>query len=134
MRSALTALFFAAALPVSAMTPAAESLLTKLGLDPKSEEIALLAADKVQTKDGMISLDSLAAKGDVPAVKAFLVTREFFHEFRKNWDIEFPNDELYDIRYLSEAEKVYMAKKLMQGLPPSRKKSPRKPAAKTKNS
>lgn len=126
----LAAVLFAAALPASALTPAAESLLNKLGLDPKSEEIVALARDKVKTKDGVITLDSLAAKGDVPAVKAFLVTREFIHAFKVNWDIEFPNDELYDIRYVTEAEKVYMAKKLMAGHPAPSKKAPGKPAKK----
>lgn len=107
------------ALPASAMSPAAESILKDLGLDPKSEEITSLAGDKVETKGGVVTLDSLAATGDVQAVKAFLVTREFFHAFRENWDIEFPNDERYDVRYLTETEKVFMAKKLMEGYPAS---------------
>lgn len=120
---ALAALISGAALSASAMSPAAESLLRKLGLDPKSEEIVALAGDRVAAKDGKVyTLDSLAAKGDKEAVKAFLVTREFFHAFREDPDIEFPNDELYDVRYLTEAEKLYMGRKLMEGLPSGAKR------------
>lgn len=125
--AALAALIFGAVLSASAMSPAAETLLRKLGLDPKSEEILALAGDRVAAKNGKVyTLDALAAKGDTAAVKAFLVTREFFHAFRKDPDIEFPNDELYDVRYLTEAEKLYMGRKLMEGLPSGAKAAPAK--------
>lgn len=126
LAAALAALLFAASF-ASALTPAAEALLRKLGLDPKSEEIAALAGDRVAAKNGKVyTLDALAAKGDAAAVKAFLVTREFFHAFLKDPDIEFPNDELYDVRYLTEAEKLYMGRKLMEGLPSAAKAAPAK--------
>lgn len=126
LAAALAVLLFAASF-ASALTPAAEKLLRKLGLDPRSEEIAALAGDRVAAKNGKVyTLDALAAKGDTAAVKAFLVTREFFHAFLKDPDIEFPNDELYDVRYLTEAEKLYMGRKLMEGLPSGGKAAPAK--------
>lgn len=115
------------AVPAPALTPAAETMLKGLGLDPASKEVLAIAKDRVKAVSGEVyTLDGLAAKGDVAAVKAFLVTRDFFRDFRENWDIEFPNDELYDIRYLSAAERAYMARQLMQGLPAKPKRPSRR--------
>lgn len=107
-------------LSAAAMAPATESLLKELGLDTQSSIIRAIAADTVTAKSGEVfTLDSLAAKGDLTAVKSFLVTREFFHDFMEDPDVVFPNDELYNILYLAESERVYMARKLMEGLPQS---------------
>lgn len=124
------AALLAVAVPAVAMNPATESLLKELGLDTRSSIIRAIAADSVTTKSGEVyTLDSLAAKGDINAVKSFLVTREFFHDFREDPNIVFPNDELYNILYLAEPERVYMARKLMEGLPQTATPAP---AAKTK--
>lgn len=133
MRPLLPAAFMLfAAMSASALTPATESLLKELGLDTQSSIIRAIAADKVTAKSGEIyTLDSLAAKGDLTAVKSFLVTREFFHDFREDPDAVFPNDELYNILYLAESERVYMARKLMEGLPQTTNPAP---AAKEKAS
>ena len=114
-----------AAMSASAMTPATESLLKELGLDTQSSVIRAIAEDKVTAKSGEVyTLDSLAANGDLTAVKSFLVTREFFHDFSEDPNIVFPNDELYNILYLAEPERVYMARKLMEGLPQSANSAP----------
>lgn len=110
------------AVGASALTPAAESMLRTLGQDPESELIRAIAADTVRTKAGVYTLDSLAAKGDLNAVKSFLVTRDFLRAFKDDPDIEFPDDASYDIRYLTEAEKVYIARKLMEGIPAAGKR------------
>ncbi len=130
MRPILPAAFVLfAAMSAAALTPATESLLKDLGLDTQSSIIRAIAADKVTARSGEVyTLDSLAAKGDLAAVKSFLVTREFYHDFRDDPDIVFPNDELYNILYLAEPERVYMARKLMEGMP---KTVPPKAAAKS---
>lgn len=126
------ALVFFSVRSASALTPATESLLKELGLDTQSSIIRAIAEDKVTAKSGEVyTLDSLAAKGDLNAVKSFLVTREFFHDFREDPNIVFPNDELYRILYLAEPERVYMARKLMEGLPQTENPAP---AAKEKAS
>lgn len=108
----------------SASTPAAERMLKELGVDPADPAVRAIASQSVATKTGTYSLDALAAKGDAEAVKAFLVTRDFLRAFREDPDIEFPDDETYDIRYLTEAEKRYIARQLMKGMP-ARKPSKR---------
>jgi hypothetical protein len=114
-----------AAMTAAALTPATESTLKGLGLDTQSSIIRAIAADSVTAESGEVyTLDSLAAKGDLTAVKSFLVTREFFHDFREDPDVVFPNDELYNILYLAELERVYMARKLMEGLPQSANTAP----------
>lgn len=105
------------ALSASGSTPAAEGILKSLGLDPADPSVRGLAAETVHTNTGVYSVDALAAKGDVEAVKAFLVTRDFLRDFREDPDIEFPDDETYDIRYLTEEEKLDMGRRLMKGIP-----------------
>lgn len=114
----VTAAFAAAILcsaAASALAPAAERMLKELGVDPSDAAVRAVAAEAVRTGGGVYTLDALAAKGDAAAVKAFLVTRDFLRAFREDPDIEFPDDETYDIRYLTEAEKRYIARRLMKG-------------------
>lgn len=125
---AFAALALLAAASASAMTPETESFLKKVGADPRSTPVLAVAADTVTTQSGeVITLDALAAKRDETAVKSFLVTRDFLRAFKEDSNIEFPDDELYSIVYLTVQERAYIAKKLMAGIPkspPKKKKTP----------
>ncbi len=102
----------------SKLKPATISFLQELGINPWSRDIFAIAADSVTAKSGKVyTLDSLAAKRDETGVKSFIATRVFIHAFRKDSSVEFPNDELYNILYLTADEKAYISKKLLEAFP-----------------
>lgn len=108
-----------------------ESFLKELGIDPKAPGVVAVSTDSVTAESGEVyTLDSLAAKRDEMGVKSFLVTRGFLYDFRNDHDSQFPDDEFYNIRYLSVAERKFMAKTLMANFPtppehkPAAKKQP----------
>lgn len=112
----LLALAFAVALsaPAFALNPATEAFLNELGIKPDSQQVASIAKDAVNGK----SLDTLAAKRDETGVRAFIATRNFIRAFKKDSNADFPSDELYNIAYLTGAEKIYISTKLAEGWPP----------------
>lgn len=117
----LLAAAFAALLaaPALALKPATEQFLNELGISPQSEEVKLIAGDVVNGK----SLDTLAAKRDENGVKSFLATRAFIRAFKQDANASFPDDELYNIGYLTAPEKLYIATKLAEAFPPRKSKS-----------
>lgn len=122
MRTILAAVaFLAVSAPAFALTPATEAFLNELGLKADSKEVATVAKDVVNGK----SLDTLAAKRDETGVRSFIATRNFIRAFKADVNAEFPADELYNIAYLTGAEKIYISTKLAESWPPM-------PAPKTK--
>lgn len=118
------------ATPAAALAPQTESFLKELGIDPKVPGVVAVASDTVTVaSDEVYTLDSLAAKRDEKGVKSFLVTRGFLYDFRNDPDSQFPDDEYYNILYLSIAERKFMAKTLMSNFP---KPPEHKPALKKK--
>lgn len=108
----------ALAAPAAALAPQTESFLKELGIDVKAAGVVAVAADSVSAESGEVyTLDSLAAKRDENGVKSFLVTRGFLYDFRNDPDSQFPDDALYNILYLSIADRTYIAKTLMANFP-----------------
>lgn len=106
------------AAPAAALAPQTESFLKELGIDAKAPGVVAVASDRVTAASGAVyTLDSLTEKRDEKGVKSFLVTRGFLYDFRNDPESQFPDDEFYDILYLSIAERKYMAKTLMANLP-----------------
>lgn len=106
------------AAPAAALTPQTESFLKELAIDAKAPGVVAVAADSVTTESGVVyTLDSLAAKRDENGVKSFLVTRGFLYDFRNDCESQFPDDEYYNILYLSIAERKFIAKTLMASFP-----------------
>lgn len=100
--------------PAFALKPATEQFLTELGFTPQSAEITTIAGDVVNGK----SLDTLAAKRDESGVRAFIATRGFIRAFKQDANAAFPDDDLYNIGYLTAPEKLFIATKLAEGFPP----------------
>lgn len=116
MLQLLLALLLAA--PAAALTPQTESFLKEIAIDAKAPGVVAVAADSVTTESGVVyTLDSLAAKRDENGVKSFLVTRGFLYDFRNDCESQFPDDEYYNILFLSIAERKDIAKTLMANLP-----------------
>lgn len=116
MRTLILAVLLAA--PAGALTPGTESFLKELGIDSKAPGVVAVASDSVTAASGEVyTLDSLAAKRDEHAVKSFLVTRGFLYDFRNDPDSQFPDDEYYNILYLSVADRKFIAKTLMANFP-----------------
>lgn len=104
--------------PAAALPPQTESFLKELGIDSKAPGVVAVAADSVTAASGEVyTLDSLAAKRDEHAVKSFLVTRGFLFDFRNDHDSQFPDDEYYNILYLTIADRKFIAKTLMTNFP-----------------
>ena len=109
MRTLLLAAVLAAlAAPALALKPETEAFLTKNGFDPKSPQIARIAADRV----GDASLDNMADNGDRMGLKRFVATRNFIREYRKNTEYPFPQDGLYEPDYLTKDEQLFVARAL----------------------
>lgn len=102
------------AAPALALKPATEQFLDELGISPQSAEVTSIAGDVVNGK----SLDTLAAKRDESGVKAFIATRGFIRAFKQDSNAAFPDDELYNIGYLTAPEKLFIATKLAEAFPP----------------
>lgn len=112
MRPLILAILLAS--PASALPPQTESFLKELGIGAKAPGVVAVAADSVTTASGEVcTLDSLAAKRDEHGVKSFLVTRGFMYDFRNDPEAQFPDDEYYNILYLSVDERKHIAKTLM---------------------
>lgn len=107
------------AAPALALKPATEQFLNEIGLTPQSAEVASVAGDVVNGR----SLDTLAAKRDESGVRAFIATRGFIRAFRLDSNAAFPDDELYNIGYLTAPEKLFIATKLAEAYPPRKKKT-----------
>lgn len=121
MRPLLLALIFTA--PAAALTPETGGFLKLIGIDPLAWEVVELSSDSVKSRSGDIfTLDSVAAGRDETAVRSFLVTRSFLHAFREDPGTQFPDNALYDLKYLTIDEQRYIARTLM--------KDPAKPKAK----
>lgn len=110
----LLAAAFAALLaaPALALKPATEQFLNELGIE--ADQYKPIAADVVNGK----SLDTLAAKRDESGVRAFVATRTFIRAFKQDSEAAFPDDELYNIGYLTAPEKLFIATKLTESYPP----------------
>lgn len=129
MRQLTLAILLAA--PAAALTPRTESFLKELGVDPQAPGVVAVSSDSVTAESGEVyTLDSLAAKRDEISVKSFLVTRGFLYDFRNDSGSQFPDDEFYNILYLSVADRKYIAKRLMENLPrpPEQTPAPKKNA------
>lgn len=115
MRTLLAATLAALLAPSAlALKPATNQFLNEIGFAPDVSEVAAVAADNINGK----TLDTLAAKRDEAGVRSFIATRNFIRAFRRNPDAVFPDDELYNIAYLSAPEKLYIATKLAESFPP----------------
>jgi len=111
------------AVPAAAMAPGTASFLEELGIDPRAWEVVELSSDSVKSKSGEIfTLDSVAAGRDETAVRSFLVTRSFLHAFREDPGTQFPDNALYDLKYLAIDERREIARTLMKGPEPRKSK------------
>lgn len=104
------------ATPALALKPATEQFLNELGIS--ADQYKPVAADVVNGK----SLDTLAAKRDESGVRAFVATRTFIRAFKQDAEAAFPDDELYNIGYLTAPEKLFIATKLAESFPPKMSK------------
>lgn len=111
MRKVLLALAAAVlALPAAALTQTTAQFLTEIGISPDSADVQLVARDVVRSK----SLDTLAARRDEDGVRRFIATRAFIHRFRQDSSTPYPDGDLYQISYLTAAEKAYITQKIQE--------------------
>lgn len=112
---ALVALLVA---PVRALTPKERAYLRKIGIDPKSADVA--AAEAAGTIEVMFhhdrqkfSLSSLITRRDSPnAVRRFIVTRAFIARLKKDFDGTAMPEKDYDPDFLTDEERDLVIKKL----------------------
>ncbi len=104
--------------PALALQPATTQFLSELKPAIPADQVSAVAADVVNGK----SLDTLAAKRDETGVRSFVATRNFIRAFRKDSNADFPADDLYNIGYLTAAEKLFIATKLAEAFPPAKTK------------
>ena len=114
-------LLAALALSASAMSPAAEAFLRKVGIDPGSEQAGI--ADK----DGAIattyrgdsvehSLESLVSQNKRNGVINFVTTRAFIRKLKADYaGTEVPQSN-YDALYLTKAERELVGRKIADGI------------------
>ncbi len=98
------------------LTPQTAAFLREIGIDPASPKITAIADDKV----GTYSIADLASRRNEEGVKAFIATRTFIHAFMRDPKTDFPDDDLYVIRYLTDDEKALVAKELTLELSPKK--------------
>jgi len=91
--------------PAAALQPETVVALKTLNLAPDAPDVALVADDEVNGT----TLDTLAAKQDYDGIKQFIATRAFYHKFKKNPLVQAPGDDLYKTKFLTAAEKSYIA-------------------------
>lgn len=96
------------------LQPVSVAFLQELEIDPASESIAIILNDQVDKENGGIpySLDTLAAKRDETAVRAFIATRNFVRKYLKDPKTKFPPREVYNTDYLKEDEVEFILKEL----------------------
>ncbi len=98
------------------LAPQTAAFLREIGIDPASAKVTAIADDKV----GTYSLADLASRRNEDGVKAFIATRNFIHAFMRDPKTDFPDDDLYVIRYLTDDEKASVAKELILELSPKK--------------